>query len=89
MTLDGKGLFRTIGTKGTFTRYHSLVIEEASMPDCLEVTARAADGDIMGVRHKTFDVEGVQFHPESIASAQGEALIKAFLSYRRDGLPFS
>jgi anthranilate synthase/phosphoribosyltransferase len=89
MTLDGKGLFRTIGTKGTFTRYHSLVIEEASLPDCLEVTARAADGDIMGVRHKTLDVDGVQFHPESIASVQGDALIKAFLSYRRDGLPFS
>jgi anthranilate synthase/phosphoribosyltransferase len=89
MTLDGKGLFRTVGNKGTFTRYHSLAIEEASLPDCLEVTARAADGDIMGVRHKTLAVEGVQFHPESIASAQGEAVLKAFLSYRREGLPFT
>jgi len=89
MTLDGKGLFRTIGAKGTFTRYHSLVVEQASLPDCFEVTARASDGDIMGIRHKTLEVEGVQFHPESIASAQGEALLKAFLSYRREGLPFS
>ncbi|HNY20596.1 MAG TPA: bifunctional anthranilate synthase component II/anthranilate phosphoribosyltransferase [Treponemataceae bacterium] len=89
MTLDGKGLYRTIGTKGTFTRYHSLVVEESSLPDCLEVTARSADGDVMGIRHKSFDVEGVQFHPESIASGQGEALLKAFLSYRREGLPFS
>jgi len=89
MTLDGKGVYRTIGTKGTFTRYHSLVIEEASLPDCLEVTARAADGDIMGVRHKTLEVEGVQFHPESIAAVQGEAVLKAFLSYRRDGLSFT
>ncbi len=89
INLDGKGLFRTIGGKGTFTRYHSLVIEESTLPACLEVTARAADGDIMGVRHKTLAVEGVQFHPESIASTQGEALLKAFLSYRREGLPFS
>ncbi len=89
MTLDGKGLFRTVGTKGTFTRYHSLAIEEATLPDCLEVTARAQDGEVMGVRHKTFAVEGVQFHPESIASTQGEAVLKAFLSYRREGLSFS
>jgi anthranilate synthase/phosphoribosyltransferase len=89
MTLDGKGVFRTAGTKGTFTRYHSLVVEEASLPDCLEVTARAADGDVMGIRHKTLPVEGVQFHPESIASGAGEAVLKAFLSYRREGLPFS
>ena len=89
MTLDGKGVFRTVGTKGTFTRYHSLVVEEASLPDCLEVTARAADGDVMGIRHKTLSVEGVQFHPESIASGAGENVLKAFLSYRREGLPFS
>ncbi|HPO02058.1 MAG TPA: bifunctional anthranilate synthase component II/anthranilate phosphoribosyltransferase [Treponemataceae bacterium] len=89
MTLDGKGVFRTVGKKGTFTRYHSLVIEESSLPACLEVTARAADGDIMGVRHTEFDIEGVQFHPESIAATQGEAVLKAFLSYRREGLNFS
>src|SRR5574344_2759295 len=82
MTLDGKGLYRTIGTKGTFTRYHSLVVEESSLPDCLEVTARSTDGDVMGIRHKSLVVEGVQFHPESIASGAGEAVLKAFLSYR-------
>ncbi len=89
MSLDGKGLFRTIGAKGTFTRYHSLVIQESSLSSDFEVTARASDGDIMGVRHKTLPIEGVQFHPESIAAVQGEALLKAFLSYRREGLPFS
>ncbi len=89
MTLDGRGLFRTIGTKGTFTRYHSLVVEESSLPADFEVTARAADGDVMGIRHKTLPIEGVQFHPESIAAVQGEALLKAFLLYRREGLPFS
>jgi anthranilate synthase/phosphoribosyltransferase len=89
MTLDGKGLFRTVGNKGTFTRYHSLVVEESTLPDCLEVTARSADGDIMGLRHKTLVVEGVQFHPESIASVAGEAVLKAFLSYRREGMSFS
>lgn len=86
ITLDGKGLFRTIGKKGTFTRYHSLVIEESSLPDCLEVTARALDGDIMGVRHKTFAIEGIQFHPESIASKQCDALFSAFLNYRKEPL---
>lgn len=89
MTLDGRGAFRTVGTKGTFTRYHSLVIDESTLPDCLEVTARSADGDIMGVRHREFPVEGIQFHPESIASAQGEAVLKAFLAYRREGLAVS
>lgn len=89
MTLDGKGLFRTIGGKGTFTRYHSLVVEESSLPADFEITARAADGDVMGIRHKTLPIEGVQFHPESIAAVQGEAVLKAFLLYRREGLPFS
>lgn len=87
--LDSRGLFRTIGGKATFTRYHSLVIEESSLPECLEVSARSTDGDIMGVRHKKFDIEGVQFHPESIASTQGEVLFKAFLSYRREGFQVS
>lgn len=89
ITLDGKGLFRTIGTKGVFTRYHSLAVQDSSLPECLEVTARSSDGDIMGVRHKIFAVEGVQFHPESIASEHGESVLKAFLSYRREGFSFS
>ncbi|HCM26154.1 MAG TPA: bifunctional anthranilate synthase component II/anthranilate phosphoribosyltransferase [Treponema sp.] len=88
IALDGRGVFRTIGTSSVFTRYHSLVIAEDSMPAELEVTARSSDGDVMGVRHRQFDIEGVQFHPESIASDGGEALIKAFLSYRREPFAF-
>ncbi|WP_027727293.1 bifunctional anthranilate synthase component II/anthranilate phosphoribosyltransferase [Treponema sp. C6A8] len=87
--LDGRGIFRTIGKSAKFTRYHSLVIEEASLSSDFEVTARAKDGDIMGIRHKTLPIEGVQFHPESIASQACEELFKAFLNYRRDNLPVS
>jgi anthranilate synthase/aminodeoxychorismate synthase-like glutamine amidotransferase len=61
------------------TRYHSLVIERASLPDCLEITAESEDGEIMGVRHRQFELEGVQFHPESILSEHGHALLKNFL----------
>ena len=87
--LDGRGIFRTIGKSAKFTRYHSLVIEEASLPADFEVTARAKDGDIMGIRHKSMPIEGVQFHPESIASQACQELFKAFLNYRRDNLPVS
>lgn len=86
MEFDGRGLFRTIPKTTEFTRYHSLVIEEASLPDCLEITARSEDGDIMGVRHKEFCIEGVQFHPESIASGMGDEIFKCFLHYRREAL---
>lgn len=89
ISLDGKALFRTVGNKATFTRYHSLVIDESTLPPELEVTARAADGDIMGVRHREYELEGVQFHPESIASEAGEALIRSFLNYRRENFPFN
>lgn len=88
MTLDGRGVYRTVGTKAVFTRYHSLVIADEGFPSDLEVTARSSDGDIMGVRHRKYEIEGVQFHPESIASDGGEALIKAFLSYRREPFAF-
>ena len=84
--LDGKGLFRTIGKKNIFTRYHSLVIDESTLPADFEVTARATDGDIMGIRHKTLPIEGVQFHPESIASGRADEFFKAFLNYRREPL---
>lgn len=84
--LDGRGLFRSIGKSAKFTRYHSLVAEEASLPSDFEVTARAKDGDIMGVRHKTLPIEGIQFHPESIASEHGAALLSAFINYRRDNI---
>lgn len=87
MDLDGRGLFRIIGKKSSFTRYHSLVIDESTLPEEFEVTARAADGDIMGIRHRTMMIEGVQFHPESIASQAGDDIFRAFLNYRRENLP--
>jgi len=82
ISLDGRGLFRITGKKGDFTRYHSLVVEEASLSEDFEITARAKDGDIMGIRHKSMFIEGIQFHPESIASPQGDDVFKAFLNYR-------
>lgn len=88
MTLDGRGLFRTLGKKGTFVRYHSLVIDSATLPKNLEVTARSSDGDIMGVRDKGAGpcIEGIQFHPESIASQGCDKLFKSFLNYRTEPL---
>ena len=86
MNADGKGLFRIIGKSGTFTRYHSLVIDESTLPEEFEVSCRAKDGDIMGIRHKSMIIEGVQFHPESIASQLGDSIFKAFLNYRRENL---
>ncbi len=85
--LDGKGIFRTLGKSGKFTRYHSLVVEEKSLSSDFEVTARAKDGDIMGIRHKTLPIEGIQFHPESIASEGCAKVLSAFLTYRRESLP--
>ena len=85
--LDGRGLFRTIGKTSKFTRYHSLVVDESTLPADFEVTARAKDGDIMGIRHKTLPIEGIQFHPESIASENCQKLIQAFLNYHRENLP--
>ncbi|OJF77221.1 MAG: anthranilate phosphoribosyltransferase [Treponema sp. CETP13] len=82
IALDGKGLFRLIGKEATFTRYHSLVVDEATLPKDFEVTARSADGDVMGVRHKTMPIEGVQFHPESVASEYEKQFFTAFLNYR-------
>ena len=75
----GEGVFNGIPSPFTVIRYHSLAIERASLPACLEVTAWTDDGEIMGVRHKEFDIQGVQFHPESILSEHGHALFKNFL----------
>ena len=76
----GEGVFKDLPSPFTLIRYHSLAIERASLPDCLEVTAWTDDGEIMGVRHKEYDIEGVQFHPESILSEHGHALFKNFLA---------
>jgi anthranilate synthase component 2 len=75
----GVGVFKGIPSPFTVIRYHSLAIERASLPACLEVTAWTDDGEIMGVRHKEFDIQGVQFHPESILSEHGHTLLKNFL----------
>jgi anthranilate synthase component 2 len=76
---DGKGVFAGLPSPFQATRYHSLVIERETLPDCLEITAWVDDGTIMGVRHRELAVEGVQFHPESIASEHGHHLLKNFL----------
>ncbi len=79
MTHTDVGVFTGLPSPYQITRYHSLVIEKASLPDCLEVTAWTDDGEIMGVRHKQFLIEGVQFHPESILTEHGHALLENFL----------
>ena len=82
MTHTGEGVFSGLPSPYRITRYHSLVIERETCPACLDVTAWTDDGEIMGVRHKTLAVEGVQFHPESIMTEHGHALLKNFLSLR-------
>ena len=75
----GIGVFEGLPAGFQATRYHSLIVERSSLPDCLEVTAETEDGIVMGLRHRTHPVHGVQFHPESIASEQGHALLANFL----------
>ena len=77
---DGRGVFRGLPPGFEATRYHSLVVLEAGLPADLEITARADDGEIMGLRHRRYPVEGVQFHPESILTSQGKALLANFLA---------
>ena len=74
---DGRGVFLGLPSPFAVTRYHSLAIERESLPSCLEVSATAEDGEIMGVRHRQFPVEGVQFHPESVLTPQGPAILRA------------
>jgi len=81
---NGKGLFDGLPSPFAATRYHSLVVERASLPDCLEITAWLEDGTIMGLRHKTLPIHGVQFHPESIASEHGHKMLKNFLSHVKE-----
>jgi anthranilate synthase component 2 len=77
---DGRGLFKGIPSPFAATRYHSLVIDEGTLPDVLEVTARSADREIMGVRHRRLPIEGLQFHPESILTEVGHDLLRNFLA---------
>ena len=82
ITTTQEGVFAGLPEQFTVNRYHSLAIERATCPPCLKVTAWTEDGEIMGVKHATLDIEGVQFHPESILSEHGHALLKNFLAPR-------
>ncbi len=79
ITHAGTDLFSDLPSPFQVTRYHSLAIERQSLPECLSITAETADGEIMGIRHKTLPIYGVQFHPESILSEHGHALLKNFI----------
>lgn len=81
---EGKGVFAGLPSPLQGTRYHSLVVDRATLPDCLEVTAELKDGTIMGLRHKTLPIEGVQFHPESIRSEHGHDMFKTFLNQLKE-----
>jgi len=82
ITHDGRGVFRGLPNPLTATRYHSLAILGDTLPEALEVTATAEDGEIMGVRHRRYPIEGVQFHPESILTPEGKRLLRNFLEGR-------
>ncbi|WP_417247761.1 anthranilate synthase component II [Celeribacter sp.] len=81
---EGKGVFAGLPSPLQGTRYHSLIVDRATLPDCLEVTAELSDGTIMGLRHKELPIEGVQFHPESIRSEHGHDMLKTFLDQLKE-----
>lgn len=83
ITHDGKTIFEGLPTPFTATRYHSLVVKRDTLPDSLEVSAETDDGEIMGLRHKEYVVEGVQFHPESIMTENGLRILRNFLAYKK------
>ena len=82
ITHDGKTIFEGIGSPFTATRYHSLIVKRDTLPECLEISAETSDGLIMGLRHKEYVVEGVQFHPESIMTEDGLKLLRNFLNHK-------
>ncbi|SHE52887.1 anthranilate synthase component 2 [Desulfofundulus australicus DSM 11792] len=77
---DGSGIYRGLPNPFSAARYHSLLVERETLPDCLAITARTAQGEIMGLRHRDYPVEGVQFHPESILTPVGKNLLKNFIN---------
>ncbi|MEI7027650.1 aminodeoxychorismate/anthranilate synthase component II [Paenibacillus sp. y28] len=79
---DGKTIFEGIPSPYTATRYHSLIVKKETLPDCLEISAQTAEGEIMGLRHKEYPIEGVQFHPESIITKHGHQLLSNFLKLK-------
>ncbi len=82
---DNHTIFRNIKNPFSATRYHSLIVDADTLPDCLNITAWTSDGIIMGLRHRFYPVEGVQFHPESILTEQGKKILKNFLTYYKRG----
>ena len=80
ITHDAKGMYSGLPNPFTATRYHSLTVERESLPDCLDAVAETEDGLLMGIRHKEYPIEGVQFHPESILTTEGKSLLRKFLS---------
>ncbi|NWL90227.1 MULTISPECIES: aminodeoxychorismate/anthranilate synthase component II [unclassified Paenibacillus] len=80
----GESVFTGLPSPFTATRYHSLIVERESLPDCLEITAETVEGEIMGLRHKEYAVEGVQFHPESIITDHGHQILRNFLSRKAE-----
>ncbi len=81
---DGKAIFEGMPSPFTATRYHSLIVRRETLPDCLEITAETAEGEIMGLRHKEYAIEGVQFHPESIITEHGLTMLRNFLQSRTE-----
>ncbi|WP_010501487.1 aminodeoxychorismate/anthranilate synthase component II [Paenibacillus elgii] len=77
---DGQGIFKDMPSPFTATRYHSLIVKRETLPDCFEITAETAEGEIMGLRHKEYPIEGVQFHPESIITDHGHQMLRNFLN---------
>ncbi|HOV12742.1 MAG TPA: gamma-glutamyl-gamma-aminobutyrate hydrolase family protein [Spirochaetota bacterium] len=84
---SGKGIFRNIPQDTMVTRYHSLAGKEKDIPDCFEISAKTEDGEVMAVEHKEYYLMGVQFHPESIGTKDGEKMLINFLHYRKDNVP--
>ena len=80
---NGEGVFAGMPNDFRATRYHSLLVERDSLPDCLEVTAETAEGEIMGLKHKTLAIEGVQFHPESVLTENGRRILENFVAQRK------
>ncbi|MDD5170926.1 MAG: aminodeoxychorismate/anthranilate synthase component II, partial [Syntrophales bacterium] len=82
---DGRTIFKGLGNPFTAGRYHSLLVDRKTLPECLEISAETEEGEIMGLRHRAYPVEGIQFHPESILTPSGKRIIKNFLSHIRNG----
>jgi anthranilate synthase/aminodeoxychorismate synthase-like glutamine amidotransferase len=82
---DGRTIYRGLPNPFQAIRYHSLLLDREDLPDCLEIAAETKEGEIMGIRHKTHAIEGVQFHPESIMTREGKTLLRNFLEMKEDG----